>query len=277
MAIQAVEHIRPMRGGAQSQLMRGSDGHFYVVKFVNNPQHPRVLANEWLGARLARMLGLPVPEIALVDVGAELIAGCPGLVLRVAGKILPCTAGLQFGSRLPTPTATTPIYDYLPQPALEGVANLGDFAGMLVFDKWTCNCNGRQVIYCRSAPHQPLRVYMVDQGFCFNAGDWNFPDSPLRGVFHRNRVYDSIVGWQSFEPWLERVEAFEEDALHALGEEVPPDWHGDWEALQRLLHQLYRRRSRVRELVWAVKTSTRAPFEHWEQPVQSYFEGVSHG
>ncbi|MGH9520696.1 MAG: HipA family kinase [Terriglobales bacterium] len=61
MAVQAIEHVRPMRGGAQSHLMRASDGHFYVVKFLNNPQHPRVLANEWLGARLAHALGLPVP------------------------------------------------------------------------------------------------------------------------------------------------------------------------------------------------------------------------
>ena len=46
--------------------MRCSDGHFYVVKFRNNPQHLRVLANEMLGAMLieqpslfhsARLLG----------------------------------------------------------------------------------------------------------------------------------------------------------------------------------------------------------------------------
>jgi hypothetical protein len=27
----AVQHIRKMRGGSQSHLMRASDGHFYVV------------------------------------------------------------------------------------------------------------------------------------------------------------------------------------------------------------------------------------------------------
>ncbi|MGH9520695.1 MAG: HipA family kinase, partial [Terriglobales bacterium] len=150
-----------------------------------------------------------------MDVNHELIAGSPGLILRVAGKVQPCAAGLQFGSRLPAPSPNIPIYDYLPQPALETVVNLQDFAGMLVFDKWTCNCNGRQVIFCRSAPRQRLHVYMVDQGFCFNAGDWNFPDSPLRGVFGKNHVYDSIVGWQSFEPWLERLQGLDEGALYA--------------------------------------------------------------
>jgi hypothetical protein len=37
MPIQAVQHIRRMRGGAQGHLMRCSDGHYYVVKFQNIP------------------------------------------------------------------------------------------------------------------------------------------------------------------------------------------------------------------------------------------------
>ncbi len=243
--------------------MRAADGHYYVVKFVNNPQHRRVLANEWLGARLARGLGLPVPEPVLIDVPPRLVDGSPGLVLRVGGTLTPCAAGLQFGSRLPTANPHAPIYDYLPEPGLDLVANLGDFAGMLLFDKWTCNCNGRQVIFCRPRPQQKLRAFMVDQGFCFNAGNWNFPDSPLRGVYSRNLVYAGITGWASFEPWLSRLEAFSPDAIFAAGEELPPDWYGDWDDLQQLLERLVARRRRVRDLIWAVKTSARAPFENW--------------
>jgi hypothetical protein len=44
--LQAIEHIRRMRGGAQSQLMRCSDENYYVVKFQNNPQHRRILVND---------------------------------------------------------------------------------------------------------------------------------------------------------------------------------------------------------------------------------------
>jgi len=259
----AVEHIRPMRGGAQSHLLRAADGHYYVVKFVNNPQHRRVLANEWLAAQLARGLELPVPPVAMIEVPQALIDASPGLVLRIGGHLVPCAAGLQFGSRLPGGDPHAPIYDYLPEPALGHVANLGDFAGMLLFDKWTCNCNGRQVIFCRPAPRRPLRVYMVDQGFCFNAGDWNFPDSPLRGVYSRNLVYSGIDGWESFQPWLRRLEHYDEQALFAAGGEIPPEWYGSWDDMRQLLENLLRRRERVRELVWAVKCSPRAPFDNW--------------
>ena len=45
----AVEEIRRMRGGAQAHLMRCADDNYYVVKFQNNPQGRRILANELLG------------------------------------------------------------------------------------------------------------------------------------------------------------------------------------------------------------------------------------
>ncbi len=60
--------VRRMRGGAQSHLMFCSDRAYYVVKFTNNPQHVRILANEMLANRLAEYAGLPVPACAPVDV-----------------------------------------------------------------------------------------------------------------------------------------------------------------------------------------------------------------
>ncbi len=265
--LRAVEHIRPMKGGAQSHLLRADDGHYYVVKFQNNPQHRRVLANEYIAARLAQWLALPVPPCDLIEVPASLIAGSPELVLRVAGEVLRCSAGLQFASRLPCADPHAPIFDYLPDAGLDLVANLRDFAGMLCFDKWTCNCNGRQVIFCRPHPRRPMRVFMIDQGFCFNAGDWNFPDSPLRGVYSRNQVYQAVRGWDSFAPWLARIEQCPEEVIYSCGEHVPPEWYGSWDDLERLLRQLAQRRERLRDLLAAVRASVRNPFPQWRDDV----------
>jgi hypothetical protein len=68
MAVVAIQQIRRMRGGAQSHLMLASDGHLYVVKFRNNPQHVRVLANEFLATRLAAAVGLAVPSSEVIEV-----------------------------------------------------------------------------------------------------------------------------------------------------------------------------------------------------------------
>lgn len=273
-----------MRGGAQSHLMRCTDGNYYVVKFQNNPQHRRVLVNELLGTRLARRLGLPTAPLSVVHVPEQLIRLTPELCIELPRTRIPCQAGLQFGSRYPGDPRRLALHDFLPDEKLREVDNLHDFAGMLVFDKWTCNTNGRQTVFFetprRRAGRSPgsdaagdsetgYSVYhtvMIDQGFCFNAGEWNFPDAPLRGLYARNRVYEGVIGMQSFAPWLERLEKqMSERVLAELAEEIPPMWYeDDYDALLRLLEQLHRRRTRVGELLLSAKDSNRQPFPYWK-------------
>src|SRR5271168_4993195 len=140
----AVEQVRRMRGGAQSHLMLCSTQAYYVVKFQNNPQGVRILANELLGTRLAARIGLPVAGAAVVEVREELIEQTDELEIQLGRGRARCKAGLQFGSRYPGPPAETVVYDFLPDEQLRVSLNVPDFCGMLVFDKWTCNTNGRQ-------------------------------------------------------------------------------------------------------------------------------------
>ena len=149
MAIRAVVHLRRLRGGAQSHLMRCEDGHYYVVKFQNNPQGVRILANEMLAARLALALGLPVSEPQVVEVSDWLVERTPELHIQFGDQRVRCASGLQFGSRFPCNPLHTPVYDFLPDAQLDTVVNRDSFRGMLVFDKWTCNCDSRQSVFHR--------------------------------------------------------------------------------------------------------------------------------
>ncbi len=273
----AVEQVRRMRGGAQSHLMRCSNQAYYVVKFQNNPQGLRILANELLGTRLAARLGLSVAEPEVVEVGAELIAHTEDLVIQLGRGRAPCKAGKQFGSRYPGNLADVAVYDFLPDEQLREVTNLAEFCGMLVFDKWTCNTNGRQAIFFREtdgAAHSLERgagtatrycARMIDNGFCFNAAEWNFPDAPLRGLYARHRVYESVRGMDSFEAWIARVERIEETALEEIYAKIPPEWYDcDSDALERMLEQLLRRRMLVRELIVSAWKSSAQPFPNWK-------------
>ena len=261
----AIEHIRRMRGGAQSHLMRCEDENYYVVKFQNNPQGTRILANELLGTRLAARIGLPVPGATAVEVRPEMVALTEDLVIQLGRGRVPCAPGLEFGSQYPGNPATTVVYDFLPDDQLRDVENLSDFAGMMAFDKWTCNTNGRQAIFLRERGAERYRAIMIDQGFCFNAAEWNFPDAPLRGIYARARVYDRVRGWDAFEPWLERIERrITEDVLDEIAREIPPEWYNfDQDALYRMMEQLLRRRKLVRELIESAWKSSRAPFPNW--------------
>lgn len=256
-----------MRGGAQSHMMRCSDGHFYVVKFQNNPQHLRVLANELLASRLAEKIGLPVPATDVVVVDEWLVQHTAELRVELAHGSQPCQPGLQFGSRLVVPPMEGLIYDYLPDNLLEKVRNLNEFAGILVLDKWTCNANGRQCAFWKRSRERKFTVTFIDQGYCFNAGEWTFPDSPLRGVYSRNEVYRSVTGWSSFQPWLERIERFDEQVLWSCAESVPTEWYGDTSEMEKLVEQLIGRRKRVAELIMAFKSSGRDPFPAWKEAV----------
>jgi len=262
----AVEHIRRMRGGAQSHLMRCDDGGYYVVKFQNNPQHTRILANEMLGTRIAARMGLPVPRTEVVEVRRELIEMTADLVMQLGQGSMPCRPGMQFGSRFPGHPAEMVVHDFLPDEQLREVENIVDFAGMLVYDKWTCNTNGRQAIFFLEPGRSRYQALMIDQGFCFNAGEWSFPDAPLRGIYLRHRVYQHVCGMDSFEPWLSRVEQRMNKALLGeIAEHLPPEWYdGKFEELENLLDRLDRRRERVRELIVQARDSGRQPFPNWK-------------
>jgi hypothetical protein len=279
--LRALEQIRRMRGGAQPHLMRCSDEQYYVVKFQNNPQHRRVLVNELLGTKLAARIGLPTAPATVVEVGEELIRLTPELAMELPRARIPCQPGPQFASRYPGDPRRVTLHDFLPDEQLGEVRNLHDFAGMLVFDKWTCNTNGRQTVFFQddwaspakqeeapagaNAESPRYRTVMIDQGFCFNAGEWNFPDAPLRGLYTRNRVYEGVTGMESFGPWLERLEQrVTERVLDEISREIPSAWYeDDFDAFLRMLEQLNRRRARVPDLLLLAKQSTRRPFPNW--------------
>lgn len=265
MAVLAVQHIRRMRGGAQGQLMLGADARLYVVKFQNNPQHTRVLANEFLASRLARAVGLTTPEVELVEVSNWLIENTPELEMDLGRARVRCAPGLQFGSRFVGGLMPGQVVDFLPEEQLMEIRNLDEFAGILALDKWTANANGRQAVFARKQRERRYHAVFIDFGYCFHAGDWRFEDSPLRGVYYRNAVYRPITGWDSFEPWLTRLETLAADAVWEAANEIPPEWFGgDIAQVEQLVEKLLARRSRIRELIESFGKSDREPFPQWE-------------
>lgn len=253
-----------MRGGAQSHLMLASDGHPYVVKFQNNPQHVRVLANELLATRLAEAVGLSVPASDVVEVTDWLIENSKELSFDFGHSQARCRAGLQFGSRLVGGLMPGQVVDYLTEEGLVEVKNLNEFAGMLVIDKWTCNSNGRQAVFYKRPREKRYTATFIDQGYCFNAGEWKFVDAPLRGVYARNLAYRGVTGWDSFEPWLSRVEDLDAQNVWSIAELVPPEWYGgNLNDIEILVEQLLERRNRIRELITLFRESSREPFPNW--------------
>ena len=223
-----------------------------------------MLANEWLATRLAEEIGLPVPETAVVEVGEWLVRHTPGLNIQLEHMTIRCEPGLQFGSRYVVDPLEGQVLDYLPTETLDRVRNIESFAGMLAVDKWTGNTDGRQAAFWRHSREKKYTVSFIDQGYCFNAGEGTFPNYPLRGVYARNEVYVGVRGWESFEPWLSRIEKMEEEVMWRIAQDIPPDWYrGEWSAMEKLIADLITRQEKVRDLIESFRVSVRNPFPAW--------------
>jgi hypothetical protein len=269
--IRALEQIRRMRGGAQAHLLRCSDKHYYVAKCPNNPQGGvRILVNEMLGARLAALLNLPIAVSQIVLVEELLIRYTAEMVVEYSRTRTPCQAGLWFGSRYPVDPRSGDVYGML---APSEATNPRDFLGMLVFDKWTCNTDGRQAVFFRKSREERFAALMIDQGLCFNSIEWNFPDAPLRGLHYRAGTYDCVKGIDAFEPWLSRLESgIDMNALLAAAQNVPSEWlEGETDSFLELLEKLDRRRKLVRDLLLATQKARPQLFPNWVEKAQLHF------
>lgn len=277
-----------MRGGASPHLIRAADDGFYVVKAQNNAQHKRILANELICSMLLRHLGLPTAEWAILDIPEALTKSSRVMTIQTQDAEEPFQPGLSFGSRYPGDPSRTAVFDYVPLSLLRMMVNLRAFTGMAAFDKWVSNADGRQAIFFRDKAKawvdeidgQPVEavsprklVYvnvMVDHGFAFDAQNWEFHDAPLRGVYPRREVYSDVQSFESFEPWLSRIENLGEGVLDDIHRTLPPEWYDhDWPALEALFERLMDRRQLVRQLLWDAKQGERDPFPKWTQMAAS--------
>jgi len=277
MPVEAIRLIRKMRGGAQAQLLECDDGHFYVVKFRNNPQHRRILMNEWIASVFLNYLQISAPPAAIVNLSAEFLASHPEVHIQLGTRRQAVEPGWHFGSRFPGDPAKVMVYDFLPDALLDKVVNVNEFRGVLAFDKWIGNADARQSIFFRArlrewspsstadAPKAGFVAHMMDHGYVFNGPHWTFPDSPLQGLYFRPSVYQSVRSWDDFQPWLDRVVHFPEEVVDEAQKQIPPDWMAeDALALEAMLDALMSRCKRVPDLIRDSRRGRVNPFPDWK-------------
>jgi hypothetical protein len=277
MPIEAIRLIRKMRGGAQAHLLECDDGHFYVVKFLNNPQHRRILINEWIASVFLNYLQISAPPAAIVNLSSEFLESNSEVHIQLGARHLSVEPGWHFGSRYPGDPAKVMVYDFLPDLLLDKVVNVDEFRGVLAFDKWMGNADSRQSIFFRArlrqwspsvlepAPRAGFVAHMMDHGYVFDGPHWIFPDSPLQGLYFRPSVYQNVRSWDDFEPWLDRVVHFPEEVVDDAQKQIPPEWLAeDAVELEAMLAKLMSRRKRVPDLIRESRRGRVNPFPDWK-------------
>lgn len=165
--VTAIRYALPLReGGSLPGLMEADDDGLYVVKFRGAGQGTAALVSEVFFGEIARSLGLPMPEIVLVDLDVDISAaeGDPEIQ-----DLLRASAGLNLG------------IDFLPGafPFAPPIARTLA-ADIVWFDSLVMNVD-------RTAKNPNLlrwhnQVWIIDHGACLPAqhGDDPLSDAALR-------------------------------------------------------------------------------------------------
>lgn len=165
--VRATRYVTPFReGGSLPGLVEADDDGLYVVKFRGAAQGPRALVAEIIAGELGRAIGLPVPEIVLIDVDPVLAADEPDPWVR---ELLIASPGINVG------------LDYLPgsltySPMADANADSDFSADVVWFDSLVTNSD--------RSPRNPniltwhRRLYLIDHGAALYVHHtWTDPDA----------------------------------------------------------------------------------------------------
>ncbi|MCC6163259.1 MAG: aminotransferase class I and II, partial [Acidobacteria bacterium] len=152
--VHLTRYVTPLReGGSLPAIVEADDDGLYVLKFRGAGQGARALVAEVVAGELARAIGLPVPEIVLVELDADLARTEPDPEIQ---ELIRASAGLNLA------------LDYLPgSVTFDPVAERVDavLASRIVwFDALTSNVD-------RTARNANLlmwhrRLWLIDHGAC---------------------------------------------------------------------------------------------------------------
>ena len=93
--VTATRYVTPLReGGSLPGVVEADDLGTYVVKFSGAGQGPKALVAEVISGELARRLGLPVPELVVVDLDPVVARAEPDEEVQ---ELLKASAGANLG------------------------------------------------------------------------------------------------------------------------------------------------------------------------------------
>jgi hypothetical protein len=213
--VTATRYVTPLReGGSVPALVEADDDGLYVVKLLGAGHGRKALIAEVLAGELGRRLGLPVPDLALVEMDAALAKAEPDPELH---DLLARSSGLNMGlDFLPGALPFAPAVG--PRPDAELAADV------VWLDALTMNVD-------RTARNPNLlvwhrRLYLIDHGSAlFIHHSWKDPAEHARRPFVQVRDHVLLPFAGSIDEADRRLASrVTGDLLRELAAALPDDW-----------------------------------------------------
>ncbi len=211
----ATRYVTPLReGGSVPALVEADDDGLYVVKLLGAGHGRKALIAELVCGEIGRLLGLPVPDLVLVELDAAFAKAEPDPEIH---DLLVASAGTNVGlDFLPGSLAFAPGTGPAPAPDIA--------AGVVWFDSLVMNIdrtprNPNLIVWHRA-------TYLIDHGSgLYIHHTWRDPAEHARRPFEGIRDHvllpfaGSIVEADArMAPLLDRAR------LEAILADVPDDW-----------------------------------------------------
>ncbi|HEV2786914.1 MAG TPA: HipA family kinase [Solirubrobacteraceae bacterium] len=219
----ATRYAEPLReGGSLPGLVEADDDGMYVTKFRGAGQGEKALVAEVVAGELGRALGLPVPELVVVDVDPALAAAEPDPEIQ---ELIEASPGLNLGM------------DFLPGALPYTAANPVDparAAEIVWFDALITNVDRTHRNPNLLVWHK--RVWLIDHGAAFfrQHGERPLSDSahePMPPPMLAEHVLLGLAG--SIADADERLARRAPAAVGEAIARVPPQWLGPDPASRR--------------------------------------------
>jgi hypothetical protein len=234
-----------------------SDGNQYAVKFKENPEGPRVLVNEYVCAKIAEVLELPLASPSFIEIDQNFISVYGQQIEEHVGKRI--TPGLHFGTK--KIRKAFQIYD---STMLQEAVNVDCIPDIILFDHLICNTdresNGGNLIFDASN----MSIVIIDHTHAFDLGPiWTAHDLRQRigepfTIFNTSGyIYKKLVpyvkGHNPFSNILKKMKRLTPDLLFDIILNIPEEWNVTLDEKHALHEYLVDRLNRIENVLPQLK------------------------
>jgi hypothetical protein len=215
--VTASRYVTPLReGGSLPAIVEADDDGLYVLKFRGAGQGPKALIAELVAGEIARIAGLPVPEIVFIELPVDLARTEPDPEIQ---SLIRASGGLNLAlDYLPGSITFDPLI-YEPDAQLA--------SSIVWFDAFVCNVDRTARNVNMLMWHR--RLWLIDHGASlYFHHAWSQHDEHATSPF--KLVKDHVLlGWASALPEVDSQmrSRLTEDKLAAIVQSIPDAWLPD--------------------------------------------------
>lgn len=220
-----VKYEREMGNGITNPLlMKTTDGP-YVVKYLGNEHGTRILINEYICYKLAKLMEIPIPDAALITIDEETLKREDSLVK------LGVQSGVHFGSKLVQRAEPS-----IQLPLLRLVKNKEDIPSIILFDQFIYNDDRTRNKGNLLVDIKEKRLLAIDHSHTFKLGTlWDelelkkILDEELCLVkeFHAHNykvLLKFVNGNNPFNKIIKTIQGIQKSDINLCFEGLPTQW-----------------------------------------------------